>query len=35
MPVVDIFKYHRRPFFTAVGLKLSEIAYAQYRRRLR
>ena len=28
MPVVDIFKYHRRPFFTAVCLKISEIAYA-------
>jgi MFS family permease len=28
MPIVDIFKYHRRPFFTAVGLKISEIAYA-------
>ena len=28
MPIVDIFKHHRRPFFTAVGLKISEIAYA-------
>jgi MHS family shikimate/dehydroshikimate transporter-like MFS transporter len=28
MPIVDIFKYHRRPFFIAVGLKISEIAYA-------
>jgi len=28
MPIVEIFKYHRRPFFTAVGLKVSEIAYA-------
>jgi MFS transporter, MHS family, shikimate and dehydroshikimate transport protein len=28
MPVLDIFKYHRRPFFTAVCLKISEIAYA-------
>jgi MHS family shikimate/dehydroshikimate transporter-like MFS transporter len=28
MPIVDIFKYHRRPFFTAVCLKISEIAYA-------
>src|SRR5882757_9594678 len=28
MPIVEIFKYHRRPFFTAVGLKISEIAYA-------
>ena len=28
MPIVDIFKYHRKPFFTAVGLKISEIAYA-------
>ena len=28
MPVIEIFKYHRRPFFTAVGLKISEIAYA-------
>ena len=28
LPVVEVFKYHRRPFFTAVGLKISEIAYA-------
>jgi MFS transporter, MHS family, shikimate and dehydroshikimate transport protein len=28
MPIVDIFRYHRRPFFTAVCLKISEIAYA-------
>ncbi|MCX7322224.1 MAG: MFS transporter, partial [Hyphomicrobiales bacterium] len=28
MPIVDVFKYHRKPFFTAVGLKISEIAYA-------
>jgi MFS transporter, MHS family, shikimate and dehydroshikimate transport protein len=28
MPVAEIFKYHRRAFFTAVGLKISEIAYA-------
>src|SRR5260370_32964619 len=28
MPIVDIFNYHRRPFFTAVCLKISEIAYA-------
>src|SRR5882762_592067 len=28
MPIVDIFKYHRRPVFTAVCLKISEIAYA-------
>ena len=28
MPIVEIFRYHRRPFFTAVGLKISEIAYA-------
>jgi MHS family shikimate/dehydroshikimate transporter-like MFS transporter len=28
VPIVEIFKYHRRPFFTAVGLKISEIAYA-------
>jgi MFS transporter, MHS family, shikimate and dehydroshikimate transport protein len=28
LPVVEIFRHHRRPFFTAVGLKISEIAYA-------
>lgn len=28
VPIVEIFKHHRRPFFTAVGLKISEIAYA-------
>ncbi|MFG1426306.1 MFS transporter [Roseixanthobacter glucoisosaccharinicivorans] len=28
MPIVEIFKYHRRPFFTAVGLKIAEISYA-------
>lgn len=28
MPIVEIFRDHRRPFFTAVGLKISEIAYA-------
>src|SRR5882757_7531993 len=28
LPIVEIFKHHRRPFFTAVGLKISEIAYA-------
>ncbi|MET0723761.1 MAG: MFS transporter [Tardiphaga sp.] len=28
VPIVEIFKYHRRPFFTAVCLKISEIAYA-------
>ena len=28
LPVVEIFTHHRRPFFTAVGLKISEIAYA-------
>jgi MFS transporter, MHS family, shikimate and dehydroshikimate transport protein len=28
IPIVEIFKHHRRPFFTAVGLKISEIAYA-------
>ena len=27
-PIVEIFKHHRRAFFTAVGLKISEIAYA-------
>jgi MFS transporter, MHS family, shikimate and dehydroshikimate transport protein len=28
LPLVEIFRHHRRPFFTAVGLKISEIAYA-------
>jgi MFS transporter, MHS family, shikimate and dehydroshikimate transport protein len=28
IPIVEIFRDHRRPFFTAVGLKISEIAYA-------
>jgi MFS transporter, MHS family, shikimate and dehydroshikimate transport protein len=28
IPILEIFKYHRRAFFTAVGLKISEIAYA-------
>ena len=28
LPIAEIFKYHRKPFFTAVGLKISEIAYA-------
>ena len=28
MPLVEIFRHHRRPFFIAVGLKISEIAYA-------
>lgn len=28
MPVVEIFTHHRRPFFTAVGLKIAEISYA-------
>jgi MHS family shikimate/dehydroshikimate transporter-like MFS transporter len=28
MPIVEIFRDHRRPFFTAVCLKISEIAYA-------
>jgi MHS family shikimate/dehydroshikimate transporter-like MFS transporter len=28
LPLVEIFTHHRRPFFTAVGLKISEIAYA-------
>jgi len=27
MPILEIFRDHRRPFFTAVGLKVSEIAY--------
>jgi MFS transporter, MHS family, shikimate and dehydroshikimate transport protein len=29
LPLVEILTRHRRPFFTAVGLKLSEISYAQ------
>jgi MFS transporter, MHS family, shikimate and dehydroshikimate transport protein len=28
MPIAEIFRDHRRAFFTAVGLKISEIAYA-------
>jgi|GEM_PF-5814669 len=28
LPLLEIFRHHRRPFFTAVGLKISEIAYA-------
>jgi MHS family shikimate/dehydroshikimate transporter-like MFS transporter len=28
MPILEVFKDHRRPFLTAVGLKISEIAYA-------
>jgi MFS transporter, MHS family, shikimate and dehydroshikimate transport protein len=28
IPIVEIFRFHRRPFLTAVGLKISEIAYA-------
>ncbi|MET0676738.1 MAG: MFS transporter [Bradyrhizobium sp.] len=28
MPLVEIFTHHRRPFFIAVGLKISEISYA-------
>jgi MHS family shikimate/dehydroshikimate transporter-like MFS transporter len=28
LPLVEILTHHRRPFFTAVGLKISEIAYA-------
>jgi MHS family shikimate/dehydroshikimate transporter-like MFS transporter len=28
MPLAEIFTHHRRSFFTAVGLKVSEIAYA-------
>ena len=31
VPLVEILTRHRRPFFTAVGLKLSEISYATYR----
>src|ERR1700730_17656613 len=29
LPLVEVLTQHRRPFFTAVGLKLSEISYAQ------
>jgi MFS transporter, MHS family, shikimate and dehydroshikimate transport protein len=28
MPLAEVLTHHRRPFFTAVGLKISEIAYA-------
>lgn len=28
MPLVEIFKHHRKSFFIAVGLKISEISYA-------
>jgi MFS transporter, MHS family, shikimate and dehydroshikimate transport protein len=28
MPLAEIFTHHRRPFFTAVGLKIAEISYA-------
>ena len=28
MPVFEVFAHHRRPFFIAVGLKISEIAWA-------
>jgi MFS transporter, MHS family, shikimate and dehydroshikimate transport protein len=28
LPLVEILTQHRRPFFTAIGLKLSEISYA-------
>jgi MFS transporter, MHS family, shikimate and dehydroshikimate transport protein len=28
LPVIEVFKHHRGSFFTAVGLKISEIAYA-------
>jgi MHS family shikimate/dehydroshikimate transporter-like MFS transporter len=28
LPLIEIFRAHRRPFFTAVCLKISEIAYA-------
>ena len=28
MPVLEIFAHHRKPFFTAVGLKIAEISYA-------
>jgi MFS transporter, MHS family, shikimate and dehydroshikimate transport protein len=27
VPIIEILSHHRRPFFTAVGLKISEIAY--------
>ena len=29
LPLVEVLTLHRRAFFTAVGLKLSEISYAQ------
>ena len=29
LPLVEVLTRHRRPFFTAVGLKLSEISYAK------
>jgi MHS family shikimate/dehydroshikimate transporter-like MFS transporter len=29
LPLVEVLTHHYRPFFTAVGLKLSEISYAQ------
>lgn len=28
LPIVEVFAHHRRPFFIAVGLKISEIAWA-------
>jgi len=28
MPLVEVFRHHRKPFFVAVGLKISEISYA-------
>ena len=28
MPIVEVFTHHRRPFLIAVGLKISEIAWA-------
>ena len=28
MPIMEILTHHRRPFFTAIGLKVSEISYA-------
>jgi MFS transporter, MHS family, shikimate and dehydroshikimate transport protein len=28
LPVAEVFKYHRKPFFIAVGLNISEIVYA-------
>jgi MFS transporter, MHS family, shikimate and dehydroshikimate transport protein len=28
IPIMEILRHHRRPFFTAIGLKVSEIAYA-------